>query len=161
MSELGWQIVLNLVEFAGLLASVVVMLWISPIRLAQMTADQPGSRNRLTVKRGMVWVAWAGLAMGTVCWFRVNFGTIYAPGYDEGHFNRVRVGMTRAEVESVAGKPLRSDATSPRWSLCENWIYSDPSPPGRISDNYWRRWVMFDRGTDGKVIAIVSDYYED
>ena len=126
MSELGWQIVLNVVEFSGLLASVVVMLWISPIRLAQMTADQPGARK-------------AGLAMGAVCWFRVKFGTVYAPGYAEGHFNRVRVGMTRAEVESVAGKPLRSDATSPRWSLCENWIYSDPSPPGRISDNYWRR----------------------
>ena len=104
---------------------------------------------------------WPGPAWrwGLYRWFEVNFATVHALGYVEGRFARVRVGMDRAEVESVAGKPLRVDTT--RWPQCETWVYSDPSPPGRISGNYWRRWVFFTSEANGKVIVIVSDYYED
>ena len=107
----------------------------------------------------MMAIALLGLGLGTARWWvRYHFETVYAPGYSESQFRRVRIGMTPNEVESILGRPIRKDSTSRRWSPCENWIYSEPPPPGTIGDNYWRRWVLFD---DGKVSAIVDDYYED
>ena len=61
-------------------------------------------------------------------------------------------------MESILGRPLRKDSTSQRRAPWENWIYSEPPPPGTFGDDYWRRWVMFE---GGRVAAIVDDYYED
>ena len=66
--------------------------------------------------------------------------------------------MGKLEVESILGQPLHKDSTSQRWAPLENWIYSEAPPSGTIGDNYWRRWVMFERG---RVAAIVDDYYVD
>ena len=111
------------------------------------------------VRRMMATVALLGCWLGVARWWvDHNFATIYAPGYSEGHFRKVRVGMTAGEVEAIMGHPLRRDSTSQRWAPYENWIYSDPPPPGSIGDNYWRRWVMFE---GGRVAVIVDDYYED
>jgi hypothetical protein len=118
-----------------------------------------GAGLRFTVRRMMVVVMFLGVGLGTVRWWiRYNFATTYAPAYSEGQFRRVRVGMTPADVASLLGPPLQKDSTSPRWSPLENWIYSEPPPPGTLGDNYWRRWVMFQ---GGRVVAIVDDYYED
>ena len=118
-----------------------------------------GTGLRFTVRGRMGAVALLGVGLGMArCWVRYNLATVYAAGYSEGEFRRVRVGMTPEQVASRLGSPLRKDSTSPRWSPLENWIYSDPPPPGTLGDNYWRRWVMFE---GGKVIAIVDDYYED
>jgi hypothetical protein len=118
-------------------------------------------RRQFTVRQSIILIAWVGIGLGELRWLHANFATVYATGYSEEHFARVRVGMTRAEVEAIMGHPLRRDTTSPSWKGLENWIYSEPPPPGTIGDNYWRRWVMFDPGEDGRVVALVSDYYED
>ena len=118
-----------------------------------------GTGLRLTVRGMMVAVLLLGAGLGTVFWWiRYNFATTYAPAYREGPFRRVAVGMTPTDVMSLLGAPLRKDSNSPRWSPLENWIYSEPPPPGTLGDNYWRRWVMFQ---GGHVVAIVDDYYED
>jgi hypothetical protein len=118
-----------------------------------------GTGLRFTVRGMMVAVLLLGIGLGTARWWvRYNFATVYAPAYSEGQFRRVRVGMMQADVASLLGPPLHKDSTSPRWSPLENWIYSDPPPPGTLCDSYWRRWVMFQRG---QVVAIVDDYYED
>ncbi len=107
----------------------------------------------------MVATALLSLGLGTARWWvRYHFETVYAPGYRESRFRKVRIGMTPNEVESILSRPIRKDSTSQRWAPCENWIYSEPPPPGTLGDNYWRRWVLFE---DGKVSVVVDDYYED
>jgi len=111
---------------------------------------------RFTVRGMMVAVVLLGCWLGTARWWvQHNFATVYASGYSESQFRRVRVGMTPIEVDSILGPPLEKNSTSKRWSHYENWIYSEPPP---IGANYWRRWVMFD---GGKVVSVVEDYYED
>jgi hypothetical protein len=161
VDELERGIALNMAEALALVICGLLLAKWSLARPLSSTPSRSLPRTHLTMRGMMLFVAWAGLAMGAVRWLHLNFATVYAPGYDESHFRRVRVGMTRAEVESIMGPPLRRDNTSQRWAHYENWIYSDPTPPGRIGDNYWRRWVMFDRAANGKVAVIVSDYYVD
>ncbi len=114
---------------------------------------------RLTVRGMMFAVVLIGSWLGAARWWAVhNFATVYASGYSESQFRRVRIGMTPGEVNSILGQPLRKGSTSQCWGHDESWIYSEPPPPGTIGDNYWRRWVLFNYG---KVTAIVDDYYED
>jgi hypothetical protein len=114
---------------------------------------------RIGIRGMIVAVALIGSWLGVARWWVVrNFVTVYSAGYDEVRFRLVRVGMTPGEVESLLGRPLLRDSTSQRWAPYENWIYSEPPPPGTIGDNYWRRWVMFE---GGRVAVIVDDYYED
>jgi hypothetical protein len=112
---------------------------------------------RLTVRGMMAAVVLLGSWMGAARWWvDHNFGTVYASGYSESAFRRVRIGMTPEEVESILGPPLRRDSTSQRWSPCDNWMYSDP--PHGLGEDYWRKWVMFQ---DGKVVYIDNNYYFD
>jgi hypothetical protein len=79
--------------------------------------------------------------------------TVYAVGYDEFKFQRLRLGMTRTEVEAALGSPIQKVPASA--DVPELWFYS----LGKTSlDDYWRRWVQFE---NGKVTQIISDYWED
>jgi hypothetical protein len=79
--------------------------------------------------------------------------TVYAAGYDETKFQQLRIGMTRSQVEALAGPPLQKVPDSVNGP--EVWFYS----LGATSlDDYWRRWVFFE---DGKIFQILSDYWED
>lgn len=156
-----FNILVNFGQAVVLLVVGPILLWLAAVRSSPRSPCRLGLRYQLTVRRSMFLVAWIGLGLGGVHWLQANFATVYAPGYREDQFRRVGVGMTRSQVESIMGPPLRRDSISPGWSPLENWIYSDPPPPGTIGDNYWRRWVMFDSGEGGKVVAIVDDYYED
>jgi hypothetical protein len=87
----------------------------------------------------------------------LGFGTVYAPGYSESRFHRIRVGMTPAEVEAILGPPLlRGDwgclTQSTDW---DTWRYSQQH---HYTANFWRRWVMFEKG---KVVHVVSDFWVD
>jgi hypothetical protein len=86
-----------------------------------------------------------------------GFGTIYAPGYSERRFHRIRVGMTCAEVEAIMGRPLDkvdwSFGTAPKDR--EMWRYSKQH---NALANCWRRWVLFEKG---KVLEVVSDFWVD
>ena len=122
-----------------------------------------GRGRRFTVRGMMVAVLLFGVGFGTVRWWvRYNFATVYAASYREDRFAQVRVGMTRREVESLLGRPLRkAPMPGETWEPDDIWVYSEPPGPGCLGDNYWRRWVVFDRGKDGRVAAIVNDYYWD
>jgi hypothetical protein len=140
------------VPSALLAGTVALVVWV-------VTSSRRIDGRQFKVREAMLAIALLGLGLGTARWWVCyHFETVYAPGYSEGQFRRVRVGMTPNEVESIVGRPSRKDSTSQRCSPSENWIYSEPPPHGTIGDNYWTRWVLFD---DGKVAAIVDDYYED
>ncbi len=146
----------------------IEVLFVPPVLLAWAVAGlvwalrvlRKPTGSRLTVRGMLITVAIFGCWFGTVrLWVRHNFATVYATGYDEGLFRRVKIGMTSKEVESILGCPIRKESASNHYGWGdEKWIYSDPPPPGTIGDNYWRRWVIF---KGGKVAAIVDDYYED
>jgi hypothetical protein len=139
-----------LVVPSALFAGVIATVWL-------VTGFWRIEGPRVKLREAMMAIAVLGLCFGTARWWvRYHFWTVYAPGYSESQFRRVRIGMTPNEVESILGRPIRKDSTSQSWSPC--WIYSEPPPHGTIGDNYWRRWVLFD---DGRVSGIVDDYYED
>jgi hypothetical protein len=142
-----------LVVPSALLAGMVALVvWV-------VTGSRRIDGRQFKVREAMMAIAVLALGFGTARWWvRYHFWTVYAPGYSESQFQRVRIGMTPNEVESIMGGPIRKDSTSQRWSPFETWIYSEPPPDGTIGDNYWRGWVLFN---DGKVAAIVNDYYED
>jgi hypothetical protein len=71
---------------------------------------------RVGVRGTMVAVALIGSWLGTARWWvDHNVATVYASGYSEGGFRRVRIGMTPGEVESILGRPLRKGSDSERW----------------------------------------------
>ncbi len=161
MSDLDFLIAINFGQALFLVVVAFALLRFARIRSPSHPPTVAGGRYQLTVRHSMLLMAWVGIGLGAIRWLHTNFATTYSPGYREERFGWVCVGMTREQVVSIMGPPLRRDATSQRWSPLENWIYSEPPPRGTIADNYWRRWVMFDPGERGRVAAIVSDYYED
>jgi hypothetical protein len=136
------------VPSAFLAGMVAVVFWV-------VTACRRIDGPRFKVREAMMAIALLALGLGTARWWvRHHFWTVYAPGYSESQFRKVRIGMTPNEVEAILGRPIRKDPTSKssaRW-----WIYSEPPPHGTIGDNYWKRWVLLD---DDKVSAIEDDYY--
>jgi hypothetical protein len=153
---------LNVGQAVGLLALGVGLLGVTATHLRSRTPIGPGQRAALSVGGAMLLIAWIGVFLGVGQWFHVNFATVYAPSYSEDRFVQIRIGMTRQEVGSLLGPPLRkTPKPSETWQPDGIWVYSEPSGPGRLGDNYWRRWVVFNPGETGKVIAIVNDYYVD
>jgi SmpA / OmlA family len=162
-SPIFWLIVLlHDPQALGLLAMSVGLLKVTFARFRIRSPAGAGQRRTLTVATSMLLVAWAGVILAIVQWFHVNFATVYAPSYREDRFAQVRIGMTRQEVDSLLGTPLRNTPLpSESWKPDDCWVYSRPPGPGYWGDNYWRRWIFFGPGKDGKVEAIVNDYYED
>ena len=62
--------------------------------------------------------------------------------------------MTRQQVETIMGPPLEKTIQAYQGGD-EMWEFSDQPT---LTSNYWRRWVIFDRG---KVAVIVKDYWDD
>jgi hypothetical protein len=101
-------------------------------------------------------LAAARVLLKSDCFF--GFGTVYAPGYSESRFHRIRVGMTPAEVEAIMGEPLlKGDwgCLTPSTGDSETWRYSNQH---HYTANFWRRWVIFQKG---KVVYVVSDFWVD
>jgi hypothetical protein len=135
---------LNDAQALGLLALTVGLLSVTLTRIRSRLAVSSGQRSTLTVGGAMLLVAWVGVMLGVVHWFDANFSTVYASSYSEDRFAQVRVGMTREEVDSLLGSPLRmTPKPSENWRPGDAWIYSEPPGPGLWGDNFWRRWVFF------------------
>lgn len=81
------------------------------------------------------------------------FSTRYAPGYSEGAFKRIRVGMGTNEVLQVAGKPLRQGYNSPDRSWY--WRYTD------CDDSFSAYKMRMLRITNGAVAEIFRCYATD
>ena len=86
--------------------------------------------------------------------------TVYANGFSEEGFWRLRPGMPEAEVESLAGHPLWQRNYGGGRTL---WVYSSVRcPEGCVTCDdgfYWRRAVVFDAA--GKVESIKGQYWDD
>ena len=70
-----------------------------------------------------------------VMWVFTLSGTTYAPGFSEERFASLRTGMTKAEVETLLGKPLGISRREGR----EIWEYTER----RFGGNYEQRWAEF------------------
>ena len=86
--------------------------------------------------------------------------TVYANGFSEEGFWKVRPGMPEAEVEGLAGHPLWQRNYGGGRTL---WVYSSVRcPEGCVTCDdgfYWRRDVVFDAA--GKVESIKGQYWDD
>ena len=107
-------------------------------------------RVRFTLRRMMVAVAIFGAVFASIAWANANLGTMYAAGFTEANFARLRVGMTPDEVEKIMGTPLEK-IPWPTQGNVENWVYSD-SP---IGWNYEQRWVIF----ENKLVKSIVKHY--
>jgi hypothetical protein len=128
-------------------------------------STEAACRGRFTVSRLMLIIALIGVNLAAArmlfqsdCFF--GFGTVYAQGYSESRFHRVRVGMNPAEVEAIMGEPLlKGDwgclIASPSPGDRDTWRYSNQH---HYTANFWRRWVIFEKG---KVVDVVSDFWVD
>jgi hypothetical protein len=155
----------------GLALGMLVRLGIAAlVRAARNKQDGAGPdsaavasrRAPLTVARLMFIIALIDINLAAARMFLKNdhffgFGTVYAPGYSERRFHRLRVGMTPVEVEAIMGPPLfKGDwgcLTAP--TDRDIWRYSNQH---HYLANYWRRWVIFEKG---KVVEVVSDFWVD
>jgi hypothetical protein len=134
----------------------------APSRPPAVIATERMPRRRLTVRGLMVIIALIGVHVATLRALLFSdhffgFGTIYSEGYSEGRFRALRPGMSRGEVESIIGRPLRiltSDQHAPN-AKQELWFYSDQPD---ATANFHRRRVLFDHG---KVVMVVNDFWVD
>jgi hypothetical protein len=83
---------------------------------------------------------------------RLGESTVYAKGYTLSRLRSIRIGMTAAEVGAIMGPPLRQ---GPWGGLPVVWFYSDQKTG---EDNFWRRWVVFDKG---RVVEVINDFWMD
>jgi hypothetical protein len=114
---------------------------------------------RWTVCRSLVLIACLGLGLGLIRAYRMSnylngYGTVYSSGYSEGRFNSLRRGMTRLQVETIMGPPLKRTIAEYQGGD-EMWAFSDQPT---ITSNYWQRWVIFNKG---KASVIVKDFWLD
>jgi hypothetical protein len=107
-----------------------------------------GATMQLYFPEGLVGLGWSLLFAG-------RSETRFAPGYSWSAFRHVRVGMTRDEVRSLLGQPLRVQTARYDTLYYENWVYSE-SP---VSRSYHARTVIFD--ANGRVAQRVAEFYVD
>ncbi|MEW6058012.1 MAG: hypothetical protein AB1540_15505 [Bdellovibrionota bacterium] len=79
-------------------------------------------------------------------------GTIWAEGFSEERFAKVRVGMSFDEVAHILDEPLRKDCSQ---KGC-GWIYSNQDTG---TADYDRRWITFD--VTGLVDGLRHEFYID
>jgi hypothetical protein len=66
--------------------------------------------------------------------------------------------MTPAQVEAIVGRPLSKNnnwGSGPNPTESEMWMYSSHRSD---TANFWRRWVLFDKG---KVVDVINDFWID
>lgn len=91
-------------------------------------------------------------AFWRVIW-AIDEGTIWAPGFSEEKFNRIKLGMNSNDVLNLLGRPLRGIEG------CEKscfWIYTMQDSP---TSDFDQRWVIFDH--NNKVTEIRKSFYID
>lgn len=93
----------------------------------------------------------SGLVFGTLC----REDTVYARGYSDSGFRKVRLGMTDQEVEKLIGRPLTTWPTPESASGSNTgarWSFS----PG--DTNYRCRVLLF---RDHRVVVKHAEFYVD
>jgi hypothetical protein len=106
-----------------------------------------------TIPRTLATILAVALLITFTRWLIFDSSTIYAPGFSQSRFDRIRAGMSSREVEAALGPPLEKV----EWDIdgAENWKYSTQV---RATSNYSRRWVFI---RDGEVTKVVRDFWLD
>lgn len=91
---------------------------------------------------------WDGALLGAL----LGHDTEFAPGYSEDGFSRIHLGMTKAQVEALVGRPLHD---SPLTERGIGWYYS--RSPG--DTDYRCRAVLFEDYQT--VTRIHTEFYVD
>lgn len=83
-------------------------------------------------------------------------GNLWAEGFSEERFSKVKVGMFANEVEALLGKPLNVWPAKNGFT----WLYSWQDTP---TADYDRRWVSFKTSDlhSGKVIDVSHEFFID
>lgn len=79
-------------------------------------------------------------------------GTVWAPGFSEAAFSKVKVGMAANEVASLLGEPLRKDCGD------KNCFWSYTGQDTGTAD-FDQRWVIV--GNSGRVEEIRKSFFID
>jgi hypothetical protein len=82
--------------------------------------------------------------------------TVYAPGYSDGAFRRLRIGMSEQEVAGLLGEPLEKYDTDPdlHGGFLRGWKYARSAN----DQSYRVRCVRF---REGRVADVISEFYLD
>jgi len=97
------------------------------------------------------------LATAYLHWGTRSDATIYAPGFSDSKFRRIEKGMSRAEVQSILGKPL----THIEWLMEDEskWYYafldSAKIPHDDRVTNTWYKVRVVDFDGAGRVVRTV------
>ena len=76
-------------------------------------------------------------AFWRVVWW-IDEGTIWAEGFSEGNFDKVKIGMTSDEVLKIVGKPLHDIDNCDEICI---WGYTKQDAG---TSDFDQRWVVFD-----------------
>lgn len=80
--------------------------------------------------------------------------TVWAVGYSDAGFKRLRTGMTERDVAAILGEPLESYLVEGSPDLV-GWRYSRGA---KDDASYHERAVLF---RDGEVVEVFCDFYVD
>lgn len=80
-------------------------------------------------------------------------GTVWASGFSEANFNKIKLGMSVTQVQEILGEPLRKDDECRE--LCF-WLYSGHDTGTADFD---QRWVVFNNAD--LVIEIRKSFFID
>jgi hypothetical protein len=129
---------------------------------------EPGSRmlRAITIVTGLLTLAVAYLGLGgceSYCVLWPSIDTVYAPGFTNAAFERVKVGMSKEEVRNLIGRPLDTHPYSSRHPAYhergdEVWNYT------RDGACTWSDWAWLSREVifrNGRVVQKVYWTYYD
>jgi hypothetical protein len=126
-----------------------------PARRIGLTLVLVGLSIAIFVAAGLMLRLQNPLPGATLESFLLGEETIYAPGYDERNFRKIRPGMVEADVVKIMGQPLNRNKGPFFDESRLVWRYSDQKT---ATDNFHRRWVVW---KDGKVDIALHDFWVD
>ena len=80
-------------------------------------------------------------------------GTVFAAGFSEEAFSKVKLDMDFNQVLELLGEPLQKDTDCQKWCF---WTYTWQNYQ---TDDFDQRWVIF--GPDLKVVEIRKSFFID
>jgi len=137
---------------AGVLLFLGVLARVGASACGWMRRDGEPVRLLPRSTRGLIGIVPAAWIVLMLLNWSSGVETVYAPGYNEARFQRIRPGMNATEVDALVGVPLKKIP----WGdgkVC--WWYSMGATS---TSNHWRRWIIIE---NDKVGLTISDYWYD
>lgn len=78
-------------------------------------------------------------AFSRVVW-SIDEGTIWAPGFSEKKFNKIRIGMNSKEVLNILGRPLETSGDCQEEGCFWHYTKQDSG-----TSDFDQRWIVFNK----------------